>query len=125
MRFAARPGMSEIFVFINHFWLCAAVVSYCKPPSKWLRLKFYKTLKRIQNMSVFGNFRKFQKVKTIIRHLKFTTRYKFINILSTLLLKTVICLAFLVYLQILLEKNGTNQCLFKHWVNTQVVPNYP
>ena len=27
----------RFFVFINHFWLCAAVVTQCQPVSKWLR----------------------------------------------------------------------------------------
>ena len=38
---------SENFVFINHFWLCAAVVSQSQPQSKWLRPLYYKTLKQI------------------------------------------------------------------------------
>ena len=48
------------------------------------------TLKQIQKLRIFDNFGKFQKFKTITQRLKFITRHKFINILSTLLLKTVI-----------------------------------
>ena len=46
--------MSEIFVFINHFWLCAAVMSHCQLLSKGLRPLCYKTLKRIKTLRVLA-----------------------------------------------------------------------
>ena len=33
------PRRTKIFVLINHFRLCAAMVSQCQPVSKWLRPK--------------------------------------------------------------------------------------
>ena len=36
-----------IYFLINHFWLCAVVVSHSQPLSKWLRHNALKTLKRI------------------------------------------------------------------------------
>ena len=45
---------------------------------------------RCFKMAFFGHFDTFQKVKTFTPHLKFTTSQKFIDILSTFLLKTVI-----------------------------------
>ena len=35
-RIAPIPCRTAIFVLINHFWVCAAVVSWCQPVSKWL-----------------------------------------------------------------------------------------
>ena len=34
---ARIPCVAKIFVLINQFWLCAAVVSHSQPLSKWLR----------------------------------------------------------------------------------------
>ena len=57
------------------------------------------------------------KIPCIFGHFgKFTTRHKFINILSTFWSKTVIFITFLVFLQILLQNYGTNQCLVMHWL---------
>ena len=110
--------MANICFFINHFWLCAAMVSRRQPVSKWLRPQCYKALKQIKKQHVFWliweNSRRSN--QTFTQHLKFTIRHKCINILSTLLLKTVVLHTFLVDLQILLKKYGTNQCLFKHWL---------
>ena len=57
------------------------------------------TLKQIKKLRIFDNFGKFQKFKTITQRLKFITRHKFISFMSTLLLKTLICHTFFVYLQ--------------------------
>ena len=57
----------------------------------------------------FGNLGKFQKVKTCIQYIKFTTAHKFLKTLNTTVLKTVIFQTFFGYPHILLQKYGTNQ----------------
>ena len=65
-------------------------------------------------MHVFGNLGKYQKFKTFIQYLKFITRHNYNEILTTFVLKIAIFHNFLVNLNILLQKYGTNQCLFRH-----------
>ena len=62
-----------------------------------------------------------QKVKNFTQHLKFTSRHKLIDTITTLLLKQCFFHTFLVYLQILLQNYGTTQCLLKHWLKHKCV----
>ena len=73
---APTPCQTEIFVFINHVWLCAAMVSQCQPVLKWVWPKCYKTL----NLQ-FGKFAEGQKHFT---KSKKTTINKYINLNKSL-----------------------------------------
>ena len=48
-RFAAIPCLAKILIFINHFCLCAAMVSNSQPQSMWFRL-FLSLLKLLSEL---------------------------------------------------------------------------
>ena len=56
-RFAAIPRLAEIFVFIDHFWLRAALVSHSQPLSKCLRPLWYETLNGSKNSIFLGTLK--------------------------------------------------------------------
>ena len=66
----------RFFVSINHFWLCAAVVSHSQPLSNKLGRNTIKRKNGLKNCMFFGNWRKFKKVKTFTQYLISTFRHK-------------------------------------------------
>ena len=97
------------FFLFNHFWLCAVVVNHSQSGYSVI----FKKAKKDPKIACFWAL-----WNILEGQLFFTTSkiHKFEKVLTTFLFKTLIFHTFLVYLQIMLQNYGNNQCLVMHWL---------
>ena len=98
--------MAKTFVFINHFWLCGAVVSHSKSLSKWLQRNALKRYNKSKN-SMFWPLQKMSTGQVHYKLPKIPNKTTLNQICMIFFLEKLVLQLFFIIYKILLYHFGT------------------